>query len=107
GADSVHLAAWPKADQSAVDDNLATQMSLVRRLVELGRAARADSEVKTRQPLERALVGAQGWAGLSTELRDQIADELNVTRLESLGDADGQLVDYSAKANFRTLGKRF
>jgi isoleucyl-tRNA synthetase len=63
--------------------------------------------VKTRQPLERALVGAQGWAGLSAELRDQIADELNVTRLESLGDADGQLVDHSAKANFRTLGKRF
>jgi isoleucyl-tRNA synthetase len=107
GVESVHLAAWPKADPGAVDDDLATQMSLVRRLVELGRAARADSGVKTRQPLERALVGAQGWAGLSSELRDQIADELNVTRLESLGEADGQLVDHSAKANFRTLGKRF
>jgi isoleucyl-tRNA synthetase len=105
--DSVHLAAWPKADRSAVDDDLAEQMALVRRLVELGRAARANSGVKIRQPLGRALVGAQGWAGLSTELRDQIADELNVTRVESLGEADGQLVDYSAKANFRTLGKRF
>jgi isoleucyl-tRNA synthetase len=107
GVESVHLAAWPKADLPVVDDELATQMSLVRRLVELGRAARADSGVKTRQPLGRALVGAQGWAALSTELRDQIADELNVARLESLGDADGQLVDHSAKANFRTLGKRF
>jgi isoleucyl-tRNA synthetase len=107
GVESVHLAAWPKADLEAVDDDLATQMSLVRRLVELGRAARADSGVKTRQPLGRALVGAQGWARLSDELRDQIAEELNVMRLESLAEAGGQLVDYSAKANFRTLGKRF
>jgi isoleucyl-tRNA synthetase len=106
-AESVHLASWPEADAAAIDDDLATQMSLVRRLVELGRAARADSGVKTRQPLGRALVGAQGWARLSEELRDQIAEELNVMRLESLAEAGGQLVDYSAKANFRTLGKRF
>jgi isoleucyl-tRNA synthetase len=75
--------------------------------VELGRAARADSGVKTRQPLSRALVGAHGWSGLPEELRAQIAEELNVTRLESLADAGGDLVDYSAKANFRALGKRF
>jgi isoleucyl-tRNA synthetase len=105
--DSVHLAAWPRSDPAAVDEDLALQMSLVRRLVELGRAARANSGVKTRQPLERALIGAQGWARLSTELREQIAEELNVTRLESLGDAAGELVDHSAKGNFRTLGKRF
>ena len=37
-------------------------MALVRRLVELGRSARASSGVKTRQPLGRALVGAPGWA---------------------------------------------
>jgi isoleucyl-tRNA synthetase len=82
-------------------------MALSRRLVELGRAARADSGVKTRQPLSRALVGAHGWTALSEDLRAQIAEELNVTRLESLGEAGGDLVDYSAKANFRALGKRF
>ena len=37
----------------------------------------------------------------------EIAEELNVTRLESLAEAGGDLVDYSAKANFRALGKRF
>ena len=36
-------------------------MALVRRLVELGRSARADSGVKTRQPLSRALVSAPGF----------------------------------------------
>ncbi|MGQ0630188.1 MAG: isoleucine--tRNA ligase [Sporichthyaceae bacterium] len=105
--DSVHLAAWPMVDPALIDDTLAAQMGLTRRLVELGRAARADSGVKTRQPLSRALVGAQGWSRLPAELRDQIAEELNVTRLESLAEAGGELVDYSAKGNFRTLGKRF
>ena len=39
---------------------LSAQMLLVRRLVELGRATRAESGVKTRQPLSRALVAAHG-----------------------------------------------
>ena len=48
----------------------AAQMSLARRLVELGRAARADAKVRTRQPLRRALVGAAGVApGSREELR--------------------------------------
>ncbi|GAA0618503.1 isoleucine--tRNA ligase [Sporichthya brevicatena] len=105
--DSVHLAAWPAVDGALIDDDLAAQVALARRLVELGRAARADSGVKTRQPLSRALVGAHGWSTLSEDLRTQIAEELNVTRLESLAEAGGDLVDYSAKANFRALGKRF
>ena len=59
--DSVHLASWPAVDGSLVDDDLAAQMATVRRLVELGRAARATSGVRTRQPLGRALVAAPGW----------------------------------------------
>jgi isoleucyl-tRNA synthetase len=81
-------------------------MRLVRRLVELGRAARAESGVKTRQPLGRALVGASGWATLPPELRAQVADELNVSALGALGE-EGELVDVSAKGNFRALGARF
>ena len=79
----------------------------MRRLVELGRAARADSGVRTRQPLGRALVSGAGWAALPDDLRRQVADELNVGSLEALGTAEGDLVDVSAKANFRALGKRF
>ncbi|MGQ0625839.1 MAG: isoleucine--tRNA ligase [Sporichthyaceae bacterium] len=105
--DSVHLASWPMPDLALIDDDLAAHMNLTRRLVELGRAARADSGVRTRQPLSRALVGAHGWSTLPAELREQIAEELNVTRLESLGEAGGELVDYCAKGNFRALGKRF
>ncbi|OIV38152.1 isoleucine--tRNA ligase [Mangrovactinospora gilvigrisea] len=107
-ADSVHLAAWPTADASLVRAELGPQMALVRRLVELGRATRADSGVKTRQPLSRALVAAAGFGELPEELRAQIADELNVESVQELGgDAAGGLVDTSAKGNFRALGKRF
>ena len=51
-----------RSTASLVDDELAEQMALVRRLVELGRGARAEGRVRTRQPLGRALVSAPGWA---------------------------------------------
>ena len=105
--ESVHLSSWPVADEAAIDDRLGTQVDLVRRLVELGRATRAESGVKTRQPLGRALVGASGWAELSAELRAQVAEELNVEGTEALSSAAGDLLQYSAKGNFRALGKRF
>jgi isoleucyl-tRNA synthetase len=102
--DSVHLAGWPRIGGELVDQRLASDMALVRRLVDLGRAARAESKTKTRQPLGRALVSAAGWEELPEELRALVAAELNVVTLERLA---GDLVDVSVKANFRVLGKRF
>ncbi|NJQ02410.1 isoleucine--tRNA ligase [Streptomyces zingiberis] len=105
--DSVHLSTWPEPGASPAGADLPEQMALVRRLVELGRATRAESGVKTRQPLSRALVAAAGFDGLPAELRAQITEELNVSSLDSLSAVGGSLVDTTAKANFRALGKRF
>ena len=105
GVESVHLAAWPEPT-APVDVALSDQVSLVRRIVELGRSARAEAKVKTRQPLARALVSAPGWSALPQSLRDEVTDELNVAELAALGDAE-DLVDVSVKPNFRALGKRF
>ncbi|GAA0359456.1 isoleucine--tRNA ligase [Microbispora corallina] len=104
---SVHLTAWPEVNEALLDPVLSERMALVRRLVELGRSARASSSVKTRQPLGRALVGAPGWAALPDELRELIADELNVQRLEDLSGFSADLVTFTVKPNFRALGKRF
>ena len=104
---SVHLADFPAADKNAIDAQLSKDVALTRRLVELGRASRAQSQVKIRQPLSRALIAAPSWKSLSTELRDQIADELNVEKLDDLASAGSGLVDISIKANFRTLGAKF
>jgi isoleucyl-tRNA synthetase len=105
-ADSVHLEDWPTDDPEAVDDELSGQMALVRRVVELGRSARAESGVRTRQPLGRALVSAAGWERLGPELRGHVAAELNVRDLDALATAE-DLVDVTLKPNFRALGRRF
>ncbi len=105
--ESVHLAAWPRVDGSLVDDELSQAVALARRVVELGRAARADAKVRTRQPLRRALVGSAAWTKLGEELRAEVAEELNVGTLEPLSAAGADLIDHTAKGNFRALGKRF
>lgn len=89
---SVHLAAWPSADPNLVDATLAAQVRLARRVVELGRAARSRAGVKTRQPLSRAVVVAHGFAELPPELRDHVAEELNVLAVESGGEGDERVV---------------
>jgi isoleucyl-tRNA synthetase len=104
---SVHLAAWPAVDEALIDEGLCAQMALARRLVELGRSARSAAAVRTRQPLARALAGAAGFAELPGELRDLIADELNVRAVDSLDAAGGELVSYTVKPEFRSLGRRF
>jgi isoleucyl-tRNA synthetase len=104
---SVHLADFPSADATNIDLALSQEVALARRLVELGRAARAQSQVKIRQPLGRALIAATGWNRLNPELGAQIADELNVEQLDDLASAGSELVDISIKANFRSLGARY
>jgi isoleucyl-tRNA synthetase len=106
GLDSVHLSSWPQLKAEVADHELAEAVDTVRRLVELGRAARAGSGVKTRQPLARMLVSAPGWSRVSGELHEQLKAELNVLDLAALADAD-ELVDITVKPNFRALGKRF
>jgi isoleucyl-tRNA synthetase len=103
--DSVHLASWPEPPAGWLDETLSEQMDLVRRVVELGRAARAASAVRTRQPLPRAVVGGgAAFEALPAELRAQIADELNVAGVEG---ATADVVDVTVKPNFRALGRRF
>jgi isoleucyl-tRNA synthetase len=105
--DSVHLTSWPAPDQALVDRQLSADMALARRLVQLGRSARAGASVRTRQPLARGLASAPGFAGLPAGLVGLIADELNVRTVDVLATEGGDLVDHTVKPNFRALGKRF
>jgi isoleucyl-tRNA synthetase len=105
--ESVHLANFPLSDNSAIDEELSSSVGLSRRLVELGRSARAESGVKIRQPLSRALVSASGWENISDEIKTHIAEELNILKLDGIHVAGTDLVDISVKANFRTLGTKF
>ena len=106
-ADSVHLTNFPIADSLHIDLELNAQVAMTRRVVELGRSARAESAIKIRQPLQRALISANGWSKLPKDMKDQIADELNVVDLADIADADGDLVNISIKANFKSLGAKY
>lgn len=104
--DSVHMTSWPAASQELIDTEFAEQMAITQRLVELGRAARSEAKMKVRQPLNRVLIPTALDARLTDELRGEISAELNVVNVEPFAGA-GELVDHSAKGNFRALGKRF
>jgi isoleucyl-tRNA synthetase len=82
-------------------------MATVRRLVTLGRSARTEAKVKVRQPLARALIVVPASEAEDlAELEALVAEELNVKELEHVGGL-GELVTYSVKPNFKTLGPRF
>ena len=108
-ADSVHLSDWPEPSSDA-DDGLVRMMTDARQLVALGRAARTEARVKTRQPLRRALLLCPGSAltGATPDaiaVRAQIADELNVKVLEDVETLAG-LMTWTVVPNFRALGPR-
>jgi len=103
--ESVHLADFPRVDPSRMDSELLKKVETTRQIVELGRAARSTSQVKIRQPLGRALVA--GYALLDKELQEQISEELNVHLIEDISQVGADLVTYSVKANFRSLGAKY
>ena len=104
---SVHLTEWPLADPERIDEPLMRDMEALVRVVELGRAARAQSGVKVRQPLPTVLVRARDEAELGgiRRLEDQLLDELNVKTVRYLDPTDA-FVDYDVKPNLPLLGRR-
>jgi isoleucyl-tRNA synthetase len=103
--ESVHLADWPHADAAAIDRALDRDVDAARKVVTLGRAARTEAKIRVRQPLPRALVLLPGGAELSPELLTEVADELNVKRVEHIVDLTG-LLEHRVAPNFRRLGPR-
>ncbi len=101
--DSVHLADWPEADEARRDLALEAAMDVARRLSSLGRAARAEAQVKVRQPLARALVYLP--AGSATPPAGIVEDELNVDVLEFTTEL-ADVLSFELVPNFRLLGPR-
>ncbi len=105
--DSVHLRDYPEADAARRDEELEQGMEAVRLTVELGRAARAQAKAKVRQPLRRAVIVANEAERAAIEARaDLVTAELNVKELDFVSD-EGELVSYTVKPNYRSLGPRF
>jgi isoleucyl-tRNA synthetase len=106
--ESVHLCAFPEADPSACDPQLEQEMAAVMTTVRLGRALRAEHELKVRQPLQAMHVVSTDRETLRRlePLQDLVLDELNVKQV-IFGDNETDLAHLKAKANFKTVGPRF
>jgi isoleucyl-tRNA synthetase len=104
---SVHLSRFPVSTRRR-DPALETAMDAVRRLASLARAGREVVKLRVRQPLARMQVAVpaavQGPAFES--LLELLRQEVNVKKVEVVA-SDAELVRLKAKANFRSLGKRF
>ena len=104
---SVHLALFPNLENNLRNLALEKQMDLVLSTVTMGRALRAKHQLKIRQPLPKIfLVTRDPEAKKVLEnLTELITEELNIKEI-LITPNEEELVDLSAKANFRTLGKK-
>jgi isoleucyl-tRNA synthetase len=103
---SVHLSAFPAADEARVDAGLEAGMDAVRTLSTLGRAAREGVGIRVRQPLGRVLAVIPPGIDVGDDLLAILRDELNVRRVEFMAEAE-ELVTFSARPNFKALGASF
>jgi len=105
--ESVHLAEWPVCDDSRRDLILERKMELTRQTVSMGRSLRTTHKLKTRQPLKalHLVTRDKEEKTILMEMEDIISEELNVKEVH-FRDNEEDLVEYSAKANFKVLGRK-
>jgi isoleucyl-tRNA synthetase len=104
----VHLSYLPGVDEHAVDSALESKMANAIKIVELVRAMRMKSNLKTRQPLSRIIIPVVSKEHQKSivEMEEVILEEINVKRIEFVTDESG-ITKKKAKPNFKTLGKKY
>ena len=102
---SVHLADFPKANETKIDNLLEEKMDLVRMLISLGRNAREERKLRVRQPLSEILIDGKN-ARLIGNLTSLIMEELNVKKVTFVTDPENY-INYTVKPNFKVVGKIF
>lgn len=73
--ESVHLADWPRAEEQLIKVDVLAKMQRVRKIIELGLAAREKAGIKVRQPLQYLRYEGDK---LSKDFESLIAEELNL-----------------------------
>lgn len=103
---SVHLADYPVYNESMRDTALEFKMDTVQKAVSMGRSLRYQYNLKIRQPLKSVELVTRDVEEKKVllEMEDSIREELNVKKVV-FHEKEYELVEYKAKANFRTLGK--
>ncbi len=106
-AASVHHAAYPKANEAAIDASLEERMQLAQDVSSLVLSIRKKVNIKVRQPLQKVLIPV-----LNPEMKlqlerveDLIKAEVNVKELTYITDTEG-VINKKIKANFKVLGAK-
>ena len=104
--DSVHLDAYPTADEALIDADLEARMEMAQQITSMVLALRRKVNIKVRQPLQSIMIPATAEQKRHIEaVKDLILNEVNVKELNFVEGA-GILVK-KVKCNFRTMGKKF
>ncbi|MBR5433257.1 MAG: isoleucine--tRNA ligase [Bacteroidales bacterium] len=105
--DSVHLATFPKADESVINSTLETRMGMAQTVSSMILALRRKVSIKVRQPLQKIIIPI-----LNDEFEQNlkavepiIKAEVNVKEIDLLKDASQVLVK-TIKPNFKALGPK-
>ncbi len=107
--ESVHLCAYPSADETLIDHELSDEMDALLRLVSLGGSARNAVKIKVRQPLAEIKIQPSNDAEKKAVERfaDQIRDELNIKKVTLHDPRSGPLLSFEVKLNPKSAGPKF
>lgn len=105
---SVHLADFPKADESLISERLEAQMDIAQRISSLVLGIRKKERLKVRQPLQKIIVPVldKTFASDLEHVKDLILSEVNVKELDLLEEGNGMFVK-QIKPNFKTIGPKY
>jgi isoleucyl-tRNA synthetase len=110
GYDTVHMCDWPEADEYWQDEQLETDVTLLRAVEEAGSNARQQAERKLRWPVQRVVVtaGDERTVEAVERHRDLLADRVNSRAVKLVApDEDWGELQYSAEADMSVLGPEF
>lgn len=107
-AKSVHLADFPKVNESYINKDLEEQMDIAQRTSSLVLGLRKKERIRVRQPLQKIMVPVldKAFADNIMHVKDLILSEVNVKELELL-DEDNSILVKSIKPNFKTIGPKY
>ncbi len=105
GEESVHLADFPKYDESLINENIEVKMDLVRDLISTGRYVREETKIKVRQPLSECLIDGK-YESILGDLVNLINEELNVKKVTFVDDLS-KYMNFTIKPNFKVCGSMF
>lgn len=104
---SVHFVDLPEYDASAFDPGLTAAMQIIMDVVSLGRAARKQAGVKTRQPLNAVTVYVQSQQARDAleSHADLVREELNVKTVAEAAHA-ADIAEFTLRPNLPVLGRK-